>query len=167
MRVRTVYLISLYSIGSISAAHCRGESVQKETLSKSKGPMTWRGQAHPGRRGSGGRALPHLLARERGGFGRPLSFQKDAFAQNDISNLFYRLSGNASSTFLARLARVHCLSINAASMCGPIKLMRVSSPASIGRRMNCTIVLCVHRQLFDSGSERSARRPVIARLQSS
>jgi hypothetical protein len=85
MRVRTVYLISLYSIGWKFAAHLS----RKETLSKSKGPMTWSGQAHPGRRGSGGRALPHLLARERGGFGRPLSFQKDAFAQNDISNLFY------------------------------------------------------------------------------
>jgi hypothetical protein len=34
MRVQTVYLISLYSIGWKSAAHCRGESVQKETLSR-------------------------------------------------------------------------------------------------------------------------------------
>ena len=47
---KTMYLISLYSIGWKSAALCRGESVQKETLSKSKGPMTWSGQAHPGRR---------------------------------------------------------------------------------------------------------------------
>jgi hypothetical protein len=88
MRVRTVYLVSLYSIGWKSAAHCRGESVQKETLSKSKGPMTWRGQAHRGGEAAVG-AFPHLLARERGGFGRHLSFQKDAFARNDISNLFY------------------------------------------------------------------------------
>ena len=57
--------------------------------------------------------------------------------------------------------RAHCLSINAASMCGPIKLMRVLITSFTGRADELyELVFCIHRHLFDSGSG-VARRPVI------